>query len=207
MENKARERELLLSLEKGAVLPRDFYCRDTVQVARELLGQVLVYNSPRGMAGGIIVETEAYLQGDPACHASRGQTPRNRVMFGPAGHAYIYFIYGMHYCFNIVTAAEGVGEAVLIRALEPLCGIELMQERRGRSDLRQLCRGPACLVQALGLDRSHNGAPVYKPPLLVYRGLAVTAENIVVTTRIGIKEGADLPLRFYLRGSRYVSRP
>lgn len=188
------------------ILPREFYSRDTVLVARELLGQVLVYHSSRGPAGGIIVETEAYLQGDPACHASRGMTPRNRVMFGPAGHAYIYFIYGMHYCFNIVTAAEGVGEAVLIRALEPLFGIELMQERRSRSDLRQLCRGPACLVQALGLDRSLNGVPVYQPPLLVYRGRLVVEEDIVVTTRIGIKEGAELPLRFYLRGSRYVSR-
>ncbi len=189
------------------ILPREFYSRDTVLVARELLGQVLVHHSPRGPAGGIIVETEAYLQGDPACHASRGMTPRNRVMFGPAGHAYIYFIYGMHYCFNIVTAAEGVGEAVLIRALEPLFGIELMQERRSRSDLRQLCRGPACLVQALGLDRSLNGVPVYEPPLLVYRGRRMAEGDIVVTTRIGIKEGADLPLRFYLRGNRYVSRP
>ncbi|WP_018084436.1 DNA-3-methyladenine glycosylase [Desulfurispora thermophila] len=207
IEPKMLEREQLLPPGEWEILPREFYSRDTVLVARELLGQVLVHHSPRGPAGGIIVETEAYLQGDPACHASRGMTPRNRVMFGPAGHAYIYFIYGMHYCFNIVTAAEGVGEAVLIRALEPLFGIELMQERRSRSDLRQLCRGPACLVQALGLDRSLNGVPVYEPPLLVYRGRRMAEGDIVVTTRIGIKEGADLPLRFYLRGNRYVSRP
>lgn len=188
------------------VLPRQFYARDTVQVARELLGHVLVHHTPEGITAGKIVETEAYLQGDPACHASRGMTPRNRVMFGPPGIAYVYFTYGMHYCFNIVTAGEGVGEAVLIRALEPLEGIPLMQSRRGREKLHELCGGPAKLVQAMGIGRDNNGSDIVTGPLTVLGGEPVSGEMLVVTTRIGIKEGSDLPLRFYIKGNRYISK-
>jgi DNA-3-methyladenine glycosylase len=187
------------------ILPRSFYARDTVTVARELLGKVIAHHTPEGIVTGRIVETEAYLQGDPACHASRGMTPRNAVMFGPPGCAYVYFIYGMYYCFNVVTAAEGVGEAVLIRALEPLAGTHIMGARRSRERLVDLCSGPAKLVQAMGISRLHNGADLTVKPLVIHRG-AERSEKIVTTARIGIKEGEELPLRFCLEGSIYVSR-
>jgi DNA-3-methyladenine glycosylase len=187
------------------ILPRSFYARDTVTVARELLGNIIVHHTPEGIVTGRIVETEAYIQGDPACHASCGMTQRNRVMFGPPGCAYVYFIYGMYYCFNVVTATEGVGEAVLIRALEPLEGILIMNARRGRERSVDLCSGPAKLVQAMGITRFHNGADLTAGPLLIHRGTEIK-EKIVSSTRIGIKEGDKLLLRFYLEGSKYVSR-
>lgn len=192
------------------VLSRVFYARDTVMVARELLGKFLVHYLPEGTAIGRIVETEAYLQNDPACHAARGLTKRNRVMFGPPGHAYIYFIYGMHYCFNVVTREEGVGEAVLIRALEP---ISLPKDRQfsRTSNLKlrtsSLCRGPARLVQAMGITKACNGFDLTnKGPLVIWAAENVPSEKIVTTTRIGIKAGQELPLRFYAADSPYVSK-
>ncbi|OPX86675.1 MAG: 3-methyladenine DNA glycosylase [Pelotomaculum sp. PtaB.Bin104] len=189
---------------KGEVLPRSFYAGPTVTVAKELLGSYLVHITAEGTAAGRIVETEAYIQGDPACHAFRGMTRRNRVMFGPPGYAYVYFIYGMYYCFNVVTAAEGVGEAVLIRALEPVSGVPLMRLRRRRERLAELCGGPAKLVQALGISREHNGADLTKAPLVICRGNR--NEEIVTTTRIGIREECALPLRFYLQESPFISK-
>jgi DNA-3-methyladenine glycosylase len=201
---KKNDRPGKLPLIADTILPRDFYARDTVTVARDLLGCVLVHRTPEGITAGKIVETEAYLQGDPACHAARRMTPRNSVMFGPPGHAYVYFTYGMHYCFNVVSASEGVGEAVLVRALEPLQGNSLMQQRRGRQNIRDLCSGPAKLTQAMGIGREHNRQDLTVGDLYICRGDADAP--IVTTTRIGIKEGAELPLRFYLQNNRYVSR-
>jgi DNA-3-methyladenine glycosylase len=188
-------------------LSASFYSRDTVTVARELLGAVMVHETAEGPAAGRIVETEAYLHDDAACHASRGQTPRTTVMFGPPGHAYIYLIYGMYHCFNVVTAPRGIGEAVLIRALEPLEGIPLMARRRGKDRLRDLCSGPGKLVLAMGIGMTGNGADLRRGPLYI----AAPAKkeplgNIKVTTRIGITLDAHLPLRFHLEGSAYISR-
>ena len=190
---------------RGA-LPGSFYARDTGLVARELLGRILVRQSSEGTTSGMIVETEAYLQGAPSCHAYRGMTPRNRAMFGPPGRAYIYFTYGMHHCFNVVTSSEGVGEAVLIRALEPLEGIDLMRRRRGRERLAELCSGPARLVRAMGIDPALYGHDLSREPLYIVSGSVVGREEVVVTTRVGIREGAELPLRFYIKGNGFVSR-
>lgn len=199
------EKELFLK--NLNILPRSFYARDAQVVAQELLGLYLAHFSPEGIAAGKIVETEAYLEEDPACHASRGMTERNRVMFGPPGHAYIYFIYGMYYCFNTVTGREGVGEAVLIRSLEPVLGIPLMKNRRGREKLTELCGGPGRLAQALGMKREQNGQDLTKGSLVICRQKKeITNINVITTTRIGIREGADLALRYYVAGSPFVSR-
>jgi DNA-3-methyladenine glycosylase len=194
------------------LLDESFYNQKTITVAKKLLGTYLVHETPHGRAAGRIVETEAYLfRNDPACHAHKGKTQRNAVMFGPPGHAYIYFIYGMYHCFNVVTAREGVGEAVLIRALEPVEGIELMEKRRGTSELRNLCSGPGKLVQALGLTPKLNGHCLLRPPLSIWSHLSFGGKlpggsEIVSTPRIGINLGMELPLRFYLKGSLFASR-
>lgn len=196
---------------KTRPLPRAFYQRPTTKVARALLGCVLVHQTPEGRAAGRIVETEAYLQGDPACHAFKGPTRRTAPMFGPRGHAYVYFIYGMYFCFNIVTGAGRAGEAVLIRALEPVEGIDLMQERRRRKasakDLppSHLCNGPAKLVLAMGITSRHNAADLTRGTLFILPGTRSPA-TIATGPRIGITKGADLPLRFWLDRHPFVSR-
>ena len=193
-----------------APLPTEFYLQDTRDAARNLLGQLLVRTLPTGeVLSSIIVETEAYLTGDPACHAYRGQTPRNSTMFGPPGHAYVYFTYGLHMMLNFVCAPAGAAEAVLVRALEPIEGIETMRLNRGGIlETRQLTNGPGKLAQALALTRTqHDGLDLTLPGSeLVVLPLAVPEFNRVETTRIGITQGVDLPWRYYIHGNAFVSR-
>lgn len=187
-------------------LPRSFYeIKDTLALAQQLLGCMLVHDSPEGRTSGVIVETEAYLYNDPACHAYRRKTPRNAAMFGAAGTAYVYQIYGMHHCFNVVSNAEGIGEAVLIRALEPIDGIALMQSRRQIADIPQLTSGPAKLVKALGISIEKHNAVCLDSTLYINASSLGSFET-VTTTRIGITQGVDLPYRFYIKGNRFVSK-
>src|SRR5690242_14572750 len=189
----------------GPILPRRFYERPTVEVARALLGKVLVH----GPAAGAIVETEAYLGGDDlAAHSARGITGRTRVIFGPPGHAYVYFIYGMYECLNLVVEPENVPGCVLIRALEPVAGLEIMRRRRPAARKPEdLTSGPGKLTLALNITRAQNGADVTRGSLVVREPAEVRPLEIAVSPRIGITHCADLPLRFFLRGNRFVSGP
>jgi DNA-3-methyladenine glycosylase len=192
----------------GRILRRDFYNRETEIVARELLGTILECRTEDGIASGVIVETEAYIgEHDLACHAAAGRTKRTEPLYGPPGNAYVYFIYGMHWCINAVTRAEGLPSAVLIRALEPLEGLSLMRARRpkARND-RELTNGPGKLCAALGIDRRMNALPLQRYPLVIRNGVAVADSDVVVTPRIGITQAADWPLRYFVRGNAYVSR-
>jgi DNA-3-methyladenine glycosylase len=196
-------------------LQRDFYRRDTLIVARELLGQRLVrqVETQKGAAriSGRIVETEAYIgQGDTACHASRGRTPRTEVMFGPPGHAYVYFIYGMHHCFNVVTEPQGTAAAVLIRALEPVEGMEeMLIRRRGRGGV-QLTNGPAKLCYALGIDKALNGADlVTGDKVWLERDVQGADLPIAQGPRIGVtgdEKAIAVEWRFWIESNPYVSK-
>jgi DNA-3-methyladenine glycosylase len=176
-----------------------FFSRHPVTVARELIGWSLTLDG----VGGRIVETEAYHHEEPASHSFTGRTPRNGAMFGPVGRAYVYRSYGVHWCLNLV-CGETPGNAVLIRALEPVTGLELMRERRGLDALRSLCSGPGKLCQALAVTGAHDGLPVDAPPFAIAPG---EAAGIVTGPRIGISRAADLPWRFGEQGSRFLSRP
>jgi DNA-3-methyladenine glycosylase len=177
-------------------LGREFYLRDTIEAARAALGKILVHVTPEGMISGRIVETEAYLRDDPACHACRGMTARNAAMFGEPGHAYVYFTYGNHYCLNFVTQPAGVAEAILIRALQPLEGIDLMRQNRGMDRLENLCSGPGKLAQALGIDLSLNGEDLLGDKLYVLDD-RLDPREIIARPRVGIREAADKLWRFY----------
>ena len=184
------------------ILPRRFYNRPTVEVAKDLLGKVLRH----GDTAGIIVETEAYLgEDDLAAHSSRGITDRTRVIFGPPGHAYVYFIYGMYECLNLVAEPAGKPGCILIRALEPLNGIDRMRARRPKAKrVEDLASGPGKLTLAMNITRELNGSDVTRPPLIVED--APPPADIVTTTRIGITHCADWPLRVYVARNRFVSR-
>jgi DNA-3-methyladenine glycosylase len=185
-------------------LNRAFYDRPVLQVARELVGCVVTH----GDCSGVIVETEAYHDSEPACHAFVGLTPRTSTLFGPPGLAYVYRSYGIHAMLNAVTEPEGVGAAVLIRALEPVDGIEQMRARRGVGPIRALCSGPGKLTQALGIGLEHNGIEldrgelVIVPPPVAWRGIPIAVDR-----RVGITRAVDLPWRFCAAGSRFLSRP
>ena len=192
----------------AAALPPAFFARDTEVVARELLGCVLECHSREGITSGRIVETEAYIgEHDLACHAAAGRTRRTEPLYGPPGISYVYFIYGVHWCFNAVTRDAGQPSAVLVRAVEPLEGLDLMRVRRpaARRDV-DLTNGPGKLCAALGIDERHNAIPLDRPPVMIREGPRVSSTRVRITPRIGITRCAEWPLRWFVADSTYVSR-
>jgi DNA-3-methyladenine glycosylase len=195
-------------------LPQEFYESSARLVAPALLGHWLVRRTSEGLVGGRIVETEAYLSfDDPACHAAKGKTPRNAAMWGAPGRAYVYFIYGVHHCFNAVCRPEGIAEAVLVRAVEADLGLAFMRERRGAKDRCDLTNGPGKCCAALDIGRPLDGADLCRIDSPVFIGRDPDVETfrnergpVRSGPRIGITQAAELPLRFYLDGSRFVSR-
>jgi len=195
------------------ILPAAFYQPSAEAVARGLLGHWLIRKTAGGLCGGAIVETEAYLKDDPAAHAFNGETARNRVMWGPPGRAYVYFVYGNHWCVNAVCRPAGIAEAVLIRAIEPAMGVEMMRARRAVDRAQDVSNGPGKLCAAMDIDRNMNGVDLTdaKSPLFIARNPRLKSflserGPVVTTPRIGITRAAALPLRFYLESSLFVSR-
>jgi DNA-3-methyladenine glycosylase len=182
-------------------LTRSFFDRSVHEVAPDLIGATFLFNG----VGGLIVEVEAYHHTDPAAHSFNGQTARNAVMFGPPGFAYVYRSYGIHWCVNVVCEAKGSASAVLIRALQPMQGLAAMQRRRGLENERLLCAGPGRLCEALGITREHDGLPLDRAP---FELRARTGHlDMVKGPRIGITKATDMPWRYGLKGSRYLSKP
>jgi DNA-3-methyladenine glycosylase len=195
-------------LRLGRRLPRSFFARPSTQVAPDLLGRVLVRTLSDGSRlAARLVEVEAYEQGDPASHSYRGRpTARTEVMFGPPGRLYVYFTYGQHFCSNVVTGTDGIGSAVLMRAAEPLEGLEVMAANRGIDDVRLLCSGPARLAQAFGIARADNGTDLVRDPsLILLSGTVLEPRAIATSTRVGVNVGGGRPWRFFERGSAFVS--
>ena len=191
-------------------LPRSFYTRPALIVARELLGKILVRKIGGKTLAGKIVEVEAYLgESDPASHAYRGKTERNSVMFRKGGFLYVYFTYGMHFCANVVTGNEGIARAVLLRAIEPLKGIEVMKRNRSFADktaIFNLTNGPAKLCEALKIKREQNGADLLDTEIFITSGKDISNKNIVRTTRIGINTAKEKKWRFYVKDNPWVSK-
>lgn len=193
-------------VDRLAAIPSGFYDRHPAEVAPDLLGCVLVHDAPGGFASGIIVETEAYATGDRASHAFRGPSRRNAAMFGPPGRAYVYRSHGIHWCMNAVCAAPGLGEAVLIRALEPIAGLDAMRLRRpGIPPDRLLCAGPGRLCQALAISAEHDGADLCAGILRIV-GVPAAVSSVVAGPRVGITVDVERPWRFCIGESRYLSR-
>jgi DNA-3-methyladenine glycosylase len=178
-----------------------FFARSVHEVARDLIGAMLLVDG----AGGRIVEVEAYHHTDPAAHSYRGRTERNAAMFGPPGRAYVYRSYGVHWCLNFVCEPEGSASAVLVRALEPLEGLAQMRRRRGTNEVRMLCAGPGRVCEALGITRKHDGLPLDRPPFELRA--PVDKCEIAVGVRVGISKAEDLPWRYGLAGSKFLSKP
>ncbi|MCX6121763.1 MAG: DNA-3-methyladenine glycosylase [Ignavibacteriales bacterium] len=210
-------------------LPRSFYLRPTLQVARDLLGKYIVRKIGSKLLIGKIVEVEAYCKGDPASHAFRGRTKRNDVMFWEGGHLYVYFTYGMHFCSNVVTGNEGIGEAVLIRAVEPIAGIEVMTENRKKhlssgvveplsekkkklrrdsipDTLRNLTNGPAKFCQAFSIARKKNGLDLLDSEIIIIDAKTIPSSSIARTARIGIRSGLEKKWRFFVKRNPWVSK-
>jgi DNA-3-methyladenine glycosylase len=185
----------------GKPLKRAFFARSVHEVAPDLIGATLLVNG----VGGVIVELEAYHHTEPAAHSFNGPTPRNQVMFGPGGFVYVYRSYGIHWCVNFVCEKQGSASAVLIRALEPTHGIAAMRRRRGLHDERALCSGPGKLTQALGITHAHNGLALDAPPFALYA--RVGKIEIATGVRIGLTKAVDLPWRYGLMGSKFLSKP
>ncbi len=192
----------------GPRLRRSFFDRPSPVVAPDLLGRVLVRRLLDGRTAAVrIVETEAYQEDDPASHSYRGPTARTEVMFGPPGRLYVYFTYGMHFCMNVVTGHAREGSAVLLRAGEPLEGIDAMREFRRVDDVRLLCSGPGRLCQALAVTRAENGLDLARASSMALReGITISRRDVEITTRVGIRVGVERRWRFAVRGSRFVSR-
>jgi DNA-3-methyladenine glycosylase len=184
----------------GKPLKRAFFARSVHEVAPDLIGATLLVSG----VGGVIVEVEAYHHTDPAAHSFRGPTPRNSVMFGPPGFAYVYRSYGIHWCVNFVCEETGSASAVLIRALQPTHGIAAMRRRRGLHDERSLCSGPGKLTQALGITMAHNELPLDAPPIVLHARLA--KPEVIAGVRIGITKAVDLPWRYGLKDSKFLSK-
>jgi DNA-3-methyladenine glycosylase len=182
-------------------LRKSFFARPVNEVARDLIGVTFQV----GQAGGIIAEVEAYHHTEPSAHSYRGVTARNAVMFGPPGHVYVYRSYGLHWCVNFVCEPAGSASAVLLRAIEPTSGLALMRRRRGMDDVRLLCSGPGRLTQALGITHAHNGLALDAPPFTLFARAA--EPDILAGPRIGITKAMDLPWRYGLSGSRFLSKP
>jgi DNA-3-methyladenine glycosylase len=185
----------------GKLLKRSFFDRSVHEVAPDLIGATLLFNK----VGGLIVEVEAYHHTEPAAHSYNGPTPRNRVMFGPPGFTYVYRSYGIHWCVNFVCEKEGSASAVLIRALAPTHGLAAMRRRRGLQEERALCSGPGKLCEALGITVAHSGLPLDRAPFALHA--RVGEADVVSGIRIGITKAVDLPWRYGLRGSGYLSKP
>lgn len=213
---RASEETALLTYFEQHKLPPEFYNAPTLEVAQQLLGMVLVCHTYEGSAAGLIVETEGYVgQGDPACHAYKGRTPRNETMWGAPGHAYVYFTYGNHWMFNTVTERNDFPAAALVRALQPVAGLDLMRQRRRLDELkvkpeeRNLANGPGKLTAALGINGTLNGLGLQSETLFIAQPppeIRLPSFQIVSTTRIGISQGQDLPWRYYVAENRCVSR-